>query len=508
MNQEDRTDQQGGNHEYYDDEISLVDLWIVLMRRKWVILGVTVACVLAGLAFWTTKERQERYVTSIEIGKYIDANNEVNRLESREVVETRLRNAIMPSLRNEVSDEFDQPLNGLPKVEIKIPEQEGTGDFVFLKTITNPDKKEIVEALHQGVVDRLSRSHERMFNIYENRFSIRLSQKKIDLQKLKDEDRFRLQELKKESELNEAQSVLEERQEAFPIQQQQRKHELAQLKDTLEAAKDTFEVKKQNLEHKIRQAKERIDMLGEERKRLKERMDRISVERNLLAGQEEDLRQWMNSARESQQDLYEGVGKDTNMALATLMLGNQAENARKQLADLQRQLSIELPERRAELEARLEENESKTVEAQETVAELNSELEKLKQDHARDISKKERSIAQLKDAIEKAASDHQRAVESAERKIERLKVELKELHSDHKRKVERKEQEIELFETTIERREKTRAPEVVVPAETVGRGGKMIGALSLVLGLMIGVFGAFFSEFIAQARRVEQERNK
>lgn len=488
------------------DEISLIDLWLVLMRRKRVVVVIVILFVLGGIAFWATKARQERYVTSIEIGRIMTDSGGMQRIEAREAVETRLRNAILPSLRNAVAEEFDKTLNGLPRVDIRVPEEEGTGDFVFLESTVNPKEKEIVDALHQGVVNQLAKVHDRMFELYEKRFSVRLSNREIDLRELTDKDRFRLQELRKESALSEARSALAERQEAFPIQQQQRKHELAQLKDALEAAKDTFEVKKQNLEHKIRQAEERIDMLGEERQRLKERMDRISVEKNLLAGQEEDIRQWMNSARESQQDLYESVGKDTNMALATLMLGNQAENARKQLADLQRQLSIELPERRAKLEARLEQNARQTVEARETVAELKSELEKLKQDHARDISKKERSIAQLRDTIEKAASDHQRAVESAERRIERLKVELKELHSDHSRKIERKEGELELFATNGERMEKTRAPEEVVPAETIGRGGKMIGALSLILGLMVGVFGAFFSEFIAQAKKAARER--
>lgn len=508
MNQEIRTGQQEGNHEYYDDEISLVDLWIVLMRRKWVILGVMVACVLAGFAFWTTKERQERYVTNIEIGKYINDNNEETRLESREVVETRLRNAIMPSLRNEVADEFEQTLNGLPKVKIMIPDQEGTGDFVFLETIANPDKKEIVEALHQGIVDRLSRTHERMFNTHENRFSIRLSQKKIDLQELKDEDNFNLQKLTAKSELEEVRDSLAEKQETFPIEQQKRKHNLARQKDELEAAKDTFEVKKQNLEHRVRRAEDRIEALAKDRERLEERTDRLSVEEALLTDQEDDIRQWMKNARESQQQLLGSVEENGNIALASLMLGNQAENARKQLTELRRRVSIELPESRAELEAKLEENARREIETRETVAEIETELEKLKKEHERDISERTRNIAQLEETIEKAASDHMRAVEAIERDIERMKAELKQLESDYQRDIDRKKREIELFSTNRDLIEPTAAEAVVVPAETIGRGGKMIVALSLVVGLMIGVFAAFFSEFITQAKRVEQERGK
>lgn len=157
--------------DYHDDEISLIDLMIALKRRKWLIAGVTIACLIAGLAFWSTQSRQECYVTSIEIGRYLNENNETERIEAREAVEIRLRNAILPSLRNELIDNTEKTLNGLPKVNIRVPEEEDTGDFVFLKSITNPNDKEIVGSLHQGILDRLSEHHERRFNIYKQQFS-------------------------------------------------------------------------------------------------------------------------------------------------------------------------------------------------------------------------------------------------------------------------------------------------------------------------------------------------
>ncbi len=492
----------------YEDEISLVDLWLVLMRRKRVAAIVAFLVIAAGFLFWLTRSRMERYVTSIEIGEVLASGSGIQNIEAREAVHTRLKNTILPLIRNKVADKFDLTMGALPKVEIRVPEEEGTGDFVFLESKGTKEKKEIIKALHQGITERLSEVHSKKYDIFEKRFSVELRRKEIDLQELKDKDKFSLVEHKSKTKLAEAKEALEEKKETFPIEQQKLKNKLESRKDELEASKDAFEVKKQSLEHKIRGAEDRAEMLAEQRKRLKGRMQRVSVERELLSSQVDDIKDWLSDSRKSQKSLYGSVGEDTNLALAALMLGNQAENARKELADVQHRLSIELPERSSKIEAQLEENSLKITETKEKVDELKAELEKLKKDHARSLSEKKRNIDELEDRIEKRASDHQRDVAAAERKIERLKIELKALYSDHKRKIERKEGEIDIFETSGEQMEPTQAPAVVVSAETIGRGGVMIMGLSLVLGLMLGVFGAFFAEFTATAKRIAREREE
>lgn len=494
--------------QYQEDEISLVDIWLVLMRRKRVVAFITVLFIIAGLAFWATKTRKKLYTTSIEIGNIITKDDTKQPIEAREAVETRLRNTILPDLRNQLANKFEKNVNDIPKMQVEIPEEEETGNFVFLETKIVPRDQEINKALHQGVIDRLSSVHDRIFDVYKKRFQARLSKMEVDLQELKDKQLFQLRELKAEARLENAINALEEKKEAFPIKQQKREHNLEQKQEALEMAKIAFEVEKQSLEHKIRRTEENITALRNQKKRLKARMKRISIEENLYRNQLDDIHSWMNNAKNSQESLYKSVKKDTNLALAALMLGNQAENARKQFSEVQRRLSIQLPEKRSQLEEKIEEKERKILETQEKVSVLKSQLDKLKKDHTADINKRKREIAQLKNAIEKAASDHKRAVESAKKKIEQFNVELKELQADHQRKIERKKQEIELFKTEGERMTATTAPAAVVPSKTIGRGGAMIGALSLCLGLMVGVFGAFFREFLAIAKERAWEQGE
>jgi DNA repair exonuclease SbcCD ATPase subunit len=428
----------------------------------------------------------------------------MERLETRESVETRLNNSVLPRVRNEIGEKFEANVSQLPEMKIFIPDGEGTGDFIFLETTASPGQKELVDSLHQGIVKHLSEVHEGIFDLYQKRFSINLAGMRLDLQELKDGNRFQLEKINKKSELAEVQAELEEKKEAFPIEQQALKDDLADLRDALEAAKDRFKLKKQDIEHNIRRNTDRVARLENQRQRIKERLDQLSVEARLLEQQINDLRSWRDKAMVHQKSLFEGVKDDPTLALGALLLGNHSEKARQQLADIQHELSLGIPEKRSSLEAELEENRLEILEAEETIEQLKADLATLKNEHAREVREKQREIERFQDQIEKQVSDHERETEGLNRLIEKLEVELKQLLAEYQRSIERKEREIELFQINEDRMNKTRAANVAMPAETIGRAGMTIGALSLVLGLMLGIFAAFFTEFLAQAKEAQK----
>lgn len=79
----------------YDDEIDLIDLWLVLMRRKWIVITVFVLTVLAAgvLAMLTPPRFQTSAV--IEIGEIYVPNRAA--LENPQSLIARLANAIPPA---------------------------------------------------------------------------------------------------------------------------------------------------------------------------------------------------------------------------------------------------------------------------------------------------------------------------------------------------------------------------------------------------------------------------
>ena len=53
---------------YKEDEISLVDLWLVLVKRKRLVWGIFVLSILLGLAAAFMLTKKYAYTTAIEIG--------------------------------------------------------------------------------------------------------------------------------------------------------------------------------------------------------------------------------------------------------------------------------------------------------------------------------------------------------------------------------------------------------------------------------------------------------
>jgi len=134
-----------------EDEISLVDLFVVLYRRKMVILGTLVACTaLAVLATFFMHEKIT-YTTSIKIGGNPPVESNTNAL-------TKITESYIPATKNAVKD--NDALSGL-KITARAPED---SDLVILSTQTVEQNHEGVQQLHKMVADRLIADHEKQLD--------------------------------------------------------------------------------------------------------------------------------------------------------------------------------------------------------------------------------------------------------------------------------------------------------------------------------------------------------
>lgn len=151
-------DHHGHVPQYHDyrpaeDEISLIDLWLVLVRRRWVIAGITLLCVVLGTGYaWWQPVRYE-YKTGMELamirGGYSSTDDELNELIlSKEEIIALLEDLIIPAQRKKRSEDNETG----PRVEVI--ERGGPGNLV-LKSVATPENSIQVEALHKEVVDAL-----------------------------------------------------------------------------------------------------------------------------------------------------------------------------------------------------------------------------------------------------------------------------------------------------------------------------------------------------------------
>lgn len=144
---------------YYDDEISLVDLWLVLERRKWVIAVVLCLCVGLGAAYALIKEPVYRYTTIIELARLGDDET----VESTAAARNRISRVIIPMIRDEMMrEEMGQAPEAsesrAPGAGVEIPDRDGR----LLELISEypQARKEDVRLLHERVIDSIKAEHD------------------------------------------------------------------------------------------------------------------------------------------------------------------------------------------------------------------------------------------------------------------------------------------------------------------------------------------------------------
>ncbi len=416
----------------YDDEISLYDLWLVLYRRKWWIAGITVLVLGLGVVHWQMQTPQQRYLTSVEIGRVLNGDS-LSEVEPRDAFVLRLRESALPMIRQEVAAEHDVGVNELPDVAIRAPEEGSNGAFVFMETSAASEREPLVEALHQSLVQFSEQAHSELAQQPLRELDIRKRELEMEIEALEDERLSGPQRQSIEGQLDEAIDELDALKARYPAEQRARERALEALRG--------------------------------EQGRLEARLDALADEQELIDEQKNDLSSWLAEAR---QNRLAAAGGDAGLA-GTLLMEDAVANAQRDLAQLQEKARIGLPERRRTLESALEENQH--------------------------------SQAELEDAIAEAERQHAQDLAAQERLIDGLRAERAAFIAEQETAISRKQNELERLENLDAGMSATRAMNVALPSGMEGRGGALILALSLALGGMLGVFGAFIAEFHQNAMR-------
>ena len=103
---------------YPEDEISLVDLWLVIVRHKKVFWSMFGVVVLAGLVLALLIPKKYAITTAIDIGQTV-VDGKIVPLESPETVKAKLENALIPNLLDKDPDKDIREM----KVEVSIPKE-------------------------------------------------------------------------------------------------------------------------------------------------------------------------------------------------------------------------------------------------------------------------------------------------------------------------------------------------------------------------------------------------
>ena len=287
---------------YPDDEISLIDLALVLMRRRWWIIGIFLVCMSAGIAYWQMQTPAQRYLSTLEIGTYVVreqvrplemgtyfVRDEIKDIEPREEVVTRLKDSILPRARHDLADELGVSITQLPKVQINLPE--GRGGFIFLESESVKENEDLVFRMHKKLIDPTVDYH----------------------------------------------------------------------KSLLESRKNVY---KKRMANRIEDARDRLKELLAQQKNFQAGLEQIEEHRSFLTQQEEQVLVLLSSMQGLEQHSLSGQSHDTPLAMSMLIKGSFSVDLQTQLWSIQEELQFGLAEKAQYLQSRLERTSMQIEEAE------------------------------------------------------------------------------------------------------------------------------------------------
>ncbi|MCG5527177.1 MULTISPECIES: Wzz/FepE/Etk N-terminal domain-containing protein [Halorhodospira] len=148
-----------------DDEISLIDLWLVLVRRRWWLFGIALIVFALGTTYALLQKPSQAYTTTLEF-----AAKDEEPLISSDAVMARLERVVLPELKRRFEAEHEV---GAPSIELT--HVEGSR-LLILESSVSEDRLPRVEALHGAVRDWFLSSQDSAYDRNRSRFERDLEQ--------------------------------------------------------------------------------------------------------------------------------------------------------------------------------------------------------------------------------------------------------------------------------------------------------------------------------------------
>ena len=434
-----------------EDEISLIDLWLILVKRKVLITAIILCAVLLGIAWAWYKPANYVYTTTIEIGKTIATTG--NGPESRltEVPDTalaKLTNGYIPEVLNRYVAKHRGPLNRY-KVDANIPKD---SNVIVLKSSGSAQDRAVYDAIHSSIVASLAADEVPQLSTTRNQLNTLLAKAGIELQHLKDPSAMTDGQGELEAKLGDLKSKLAEVNDP-----QLRAVPISKLTSQLEAAKD------------------KMAQLKDDEKLLKLDYKHLDDTDQLLQARVAELQSHIKASLQQRSEAVKSI-KGESQAMTLLMLNSELQTNRNDLANIQERRKVNLVTQREKLGKELDDNRRAQQQQSQQISDIKTQLTSLNAD-----------------TEQKGAYYNEQ--------IRVLDKQLADLKTSREASVATKEQEIISLRSQLDMLKPTHA--IATPeqtAEPTGPGKMIIVALAIILGIFAALLSAFIAEFLHKAR--------
>jgi len=434
------------------DEISLIDLWLVVARRRNVVFAV-LALALAGSLFMAfTQPEKYAYSSALEIGAIIEdgAGGKIAvPVEHPETVLAKIRESYIPQALHRYR-ELNPADTRHYTINARIPKG---SQLIVLEATGKEEDGPAYTAILGDIIDSVVGDHQRIVNIKRAALEDRITKARLALAALTDPSTL---EVKK--------SALKAK-----ILDARMKHD--ELQDPR-----TLIIPRQKLETKLAQERKALADLKDHAELLASRYQRLDETDKLLQKQIDELQAQITTSLDRRQNAIDNLRSESS-AMTMLMIDNELQQNRARLAGLRERLLVTQQDRRQELEDKIAANKRQQAIQTRVIEKTRQELKKLVRENQRARKRHAPVVGELEEQLAKMLADHERAIAGQQQTIRFLETRLKNLSATHA----------------------LSAP--LQSMTPVGPGKKKIVILALLLALFVGIFAAFLAEFLSKARQ-------
>lgn len=433
------------------DEISLVDLWIILADRKELMAVIFVVVVGLGAAYAFLKTPSYDYRTVFEIGAIPVQTEEgavVRELiESPEAFKRRLEDSITPSVVAAYDGE-ESP----PRVNVSV---DANSPVVVMSSAAPEERSARVADFHQRIAKAVSESHQRLLDYTVQNRELQAQEARRDLAMIKDE-RFQL------------------------AQTEPKQNKVEAAERALQGLRDSFKLRIAEKRNQVEGLAAEVGLLRSERDALKQDIARLDKRVEIVEARIAELNESAAELKAAQRAAVSGEFSNVSEAMSAMLLTSQVDGVERQLVGYRQELSVEIPQRRSNLQ-----------------------LEYARKNEA--IDQAARELANEKEALSSLLAEKERAIAEAESRLQSAKTDLSKHMLDMDEQIAQAEQRLALSALQLAAVQPTAVQIIAQQArEPAGPGKPVILALSIVLGGMLAVFSAFFAAFSQNVRRHRQ----
>ncbi len=439
----------------YDDEISLLDLWMVLIKRRNLLLAIILVFLAAGITGAILKTKAYDYSAVLQIGvlgAVSGGDKGAAFIDSPDNVLTKLSKSYIPLAMSQFLQDNPE-INGAPKITAKMSKN---SDLITLEARGAEKNADHYLDVIQRVIGLIQKDHQPQMDIVKNSYELSLEREKMVMDELKNP--LTLQLKKKKFEMDFLQSDLR----------------MKNLQD-----QRLIRVAKQQLVMNIKNHKNSLQSLVERQKQLKSEIIRLNDVDRLLEKRAVELSDTIQNELKSRQLTVSKV-KTGPEAMTVLLLDNQIQTNRNLLAEIEERLNITQPSLREKLHDQIKKNTRSQVNHKKMIADTNEKLQKMDIDNSQAQQTAELRQSSLKLNMDKMLQDYEKSLIMQQQKIDTISYNLKGLRDT----------------------QTLTAP--MQSLEPVGMGKSVIVVISLCTGLFIGIFCVFFLEFLSKVKERQE----